>query len=238
MRIDILTLFPEMFKGPIDESMLKIAQRKGLARINIHSIRTWTNDNHRTADDKPFGGGPGMVMKVEPVDRGIAELKSSVGENIKSKVILLTPQGETFSQPLARELSKEEHIIFVCGHYEGFDERIRDFVDMELSIGDYILTCGELPAMVISDAIVRLIPGVLGDEQCLEEESFENGILEYPQYTRPSEYKGKKVPEVLLSGDPKKINAWRMAEAIERTRERRPDLLSETTIYGAKRDKL
>jgi tRNA (guanine37-N1)-methyltransferase len=225
MRIDILTLFPEMFNGPINESMLKIAQKKGLAQISIHNIRIWTDDNHRTADDKPFGGGPGMVMKVEPVDRGIAELRASAGEGITPKVILLTPQGETFNQPQARSLSKEEHVIFVCGHYEGFDERIRSLVDMELSIGDYILTCGELPAMVICDAIVRLIPGVLGDKQCLEEESFECGMLEYPQYTRPSDYEGNKVPEILLSGDPKKIEVWRTAKAVERTKERRPDLL-------------
>ncbi len=220
MKIDILTLFPEMFDGPISESMLKIAQKKGFAKIDIHNLRKWTNDNHKTADDKPFGGGPGMVMKVEPVDKALLELK----DGKKAHVILLTPQGRTFEQRIARELSSKDHLILVCGHYEGFDERIRAYADDEISVGDYILTCGEIPAMVICDSVVRLLPGVLGDEGCLTEESFEMGMLEYPQYTRPAEYKGVKVPEVLLSGDPKKINLWRKEKALERTKERRPDL--------------
>ena len=165
-----------------------------------------------------------MVMKVEPIDKGIAELKEAASDT-DPVVILLTPQGRRFNQELSRELSALEHIILICGHYEGFDERIRQLVDMEISVGDYILTCGEIPAMLICDSVVRLIPGVLGDGECLVEESFENGILEYPQYTRPAEYNGMKVPEVLMCGDPKKVGEWRMDEALKRTKERRPDLL-------------
>lgn len=223
MRIDILTLFPGMFTGVFSESMIRLAQEKGLATINVHDLRDWTHDRHKTADDKPYGGGPGMVMKIEPVDEALKDLKA----NEETKVILLTPQGEKFSQSLARKISSFEHLIIICGHYEGFDERIRSLVDEEISIGDYILTCGEVPAMVVCDAVLRLIPGVLGDEECLLEESFENGILEYPQYTRPKEYENMCVPEVLLSGDPKKIDEWRKHEALKRTKERRPDLLKK-----------
>lgn len=226
MKIDILTLFPEMFKGVFDESMMKIARQKGLAQINVHNLRDWTHDRHRTADDKPYGGGPGMVMKVEPVDEALADLKRGSGTGGSSCVILLCPQGNKFGQKIARDLSSAEHLILICGHYEGFDDRIRDLVDMEVSIGDYILTCGELPAMVLCDAVIRLIPGVLGDQTCLEDESFETGLLEYPQYTRPAIYKGMPVPEVLLSGDPAKIRRWQKDQAIERTKKRRPDLLS------------
>ncbi|MGB2600006.1 MAG: tRNA (guanosine(37)-N1)-methyltransferase TrmD [Candidatus Omnitrophota bacterium] len=234
MKIDILTLFPEMFKGVFDESMVKLARERGLATIDIHNLRKWTHDRHRTVDDKPFGGGPGMVMKIEPVDEALKELKETADEGVVPAVVLLTPQGRPFNQGVARALSVLEHAILICGHYEGFDERIRDLVDLEISMGDYVLTCGEIPAMAACDAIVRLIPGVLGDEECLVDESFENGLLEYPQYTRPSEYKGMKVPEVLLSGDPKKIEAWQRSKAIERTRQRRPDLLSETQTYETK----
>jgi len=225
MKIDILTLFPEMFKGVFSESMIKIARKKGLADIEIHDLRKWTFDNHRTADDKPFGGGPGMVMKVEPVDLALGQIRGKAGDK-KTRVILLTPQGRKFDQSAARDLSALEHMILICGHYEGVDERVRELVDMELSIGDYILTCGEIPAMVLCDAVIRLIPGVLGDEESLLDESFENGILEYPQYTRPAVYKQMKVPEILLSGDHDKIEAWRKEEALKRTKERRPDLLS------------
>lgn len=225
MKIDILTLFPGMFLGVFDESMIKIARSKGIAEVNTHNLRNWTIDRHRTCDDKPYGGGAGMVMKIEPVDRALLELKEKAVKGVKPVVILLTPQGKPFSQKIAKELSSEEHIILVCGHYEGFDERIRSLSDMEISIGDYVLTCGELPAMVLSDAIIRLIPGVLGDAECLRDESFENGILEYPQYTRPAEYKKMKVPEVLLSGDPKKIIEWRDAQAVIKTKARRPDLI-------------
>ncbi len=225
MKIDILTLFPEMFKGAFDESIIRIAREKDLVDIGIHDLRKWTEDRHRTADDKPYGGGPGMVMKVEPVDRALEELKGQAAEGITPTVILLTPQGEQLSQVKAKELSSFAHVVFICGHYEGFDERIRHLVDMEISIGDYVLTCGEIPAMAVCDAVIRLIPGVLGDEECLACESFENGILEYPQYTRPVKYKDMRVPEVLLSGDPKKIEKWRSEQALMRTRARRPDLL-------------
>ncbi|KJJ83225.1 tRNA (guanine-N1)-methyltransferase [Candidatus Omnitrophus magneticus] len=227
MKIDVLTLFPDMFKGPFDESIMKIAKKKGLIEINLCDIRQWTFDKHRSADDKPFGGGPGMVMKVEPVDMGIKEIKNkaNLAQCVEPKIILLTPQGEKFNQSVAVKISRLKHIVLICGHYEGVDERIRSFVDFEISIGDYVLTCGEIPAMVICDSIVRLLPGVLGDEESIKEESFENGLLEYPQYTRPSEYKGMKIPEILLCGDPKKIKKWRSEESLRRTKERRPDLL-------------
>ncbi len=225
MKIDILTLFPDMFKGVFGESMVKIAREKGLVEVGFHNIRDWTHDRHRSADDKPYGGGPGMVMKVEPVDRALSELKEKARGSSDPEVILLTPQGDPFTQKRAQGLSTCEHLIFVCGHYEGFDERIRSLVDMEISIGDYILTCGEIPAMAVCDAIIRLIPGVLGSEECLQEESFQDGFLEYPQYTRPAEYKNMYVPEVLLCGDPKKINDWRKTQALERTQARRPDLV-------------
>lgn len=224
MKIEILTLFPAMFDGVFGESMIKIARKKGKVEIKVHNLRKWTYDRHKTADDKPFGGGPGMVMKVEPVDRGLAEIaEKSRGE--KPKVILLTPQGKLFDQALAEEISKFKHIVLVCGHYEGFDERIRSFADMEVSVGDYVLTCGEIPAMAVCDAVIRLIPGVLGKKESLASESFSDGMLEYPQYTRPAEYKGMEVPEVLLSGDHKKIEKWRKDEALVRTMERRPDLI-------------
>lgn len=233
MRIDILTLFPEMFKGVFGESMIRIAQDKGLVSMNVHNLRRWTHDRHRTVDDKPFGGGPGMVMKVEPVDEALAEIRAAAKKSAPPVVILLTPQGKPFAQNVARSLAALEHIVFICGHYEGFDERIRDFADLEVSMGDYVLTCGEIPAMAACDAVIRLIPGVLGDEECLVDESFEGGILEYPQYTRPADYKNMKVPDVLLSGDPKKIGEWRKQKAIERTRERRPDLLEKLEKKGA-----
>jgi tRNA (guanine37-N1)-methyltransferase len=219
MKIDILTLFPGMFSNVLGESMLKIAQKKGLVAIGVHDLRDWTSDNHRTADDKPFGGGPGMVMKVEPVCRAL----KSLGKD--SHVVLLTPQGKRLDQAAAKRLAKRRHLTFVCGHYEGVDERVRQLADEEISIGDYVLTCGELPAMVVVDAVVRLIPGVLGHEGSVVSESFEDGLLEYPQYTRPAEFEGMKVPAVLLSGDHDKIKKWRKDQALERTKKRRPDLL-------------
>jgi len=225
MKIDIITLFPEMFGDVFGTSMMKIAQEKGLVEIGVHNLREYTHDKHRTADDKPYGGGVGMVMKVEPVDKAIAAVKYSAGDVAKSITVLLTPQGKRFDEDFAKEFLQYGQIILISGHYEGFDERIRQLVDLELSIGDYILTCGEIPAMAVSDAVIRLVPGVLGDEDCLIDESFENNLLEYPQYTRPAEYKNMRVPEVLLSGDPKKINAWRKEQAIVKTKLRRPDLL-------------
>ena len=227
MKIEIITLFPGMFKGIFDESMIKIARKKGLADIKVHDLRKWTHDRHKTADDKPFGGGPGMVMKIEPVDAALSEIKDNAGVAGRLKVILLTPQGRVFDQDMAKELARSEHMVLICGHYEGFDERIRGLADAEVSIGDYVLTCGEIPAMVLCDAVIRLQPGVLGGEGSLFSESFNDGLLEYPQYTRPAEYKGMKVPEVLLSGDHKKIEKWRRDKALARTKERRPDLLKE-----------
>jgi tRNA (guanine37-N1)-methyltransferase len=226
MKIDILTLFPGMFKNILGESMLKIAQDKGLIDINVHNLRDWTSDLHKTADDKPFGGGPGMVMKVEPVRRALEEIEPGIGTPKQAaRVILLTPQGKKFDQKAAKRLAKEKQLILICGHYEGVDERIRNFTDEEISIGDYVLTCGELPALVVIDAVARLIPGVLGHNESTKSESFENGLLEYPQYTRPAEFEGMGVPKILLSGDHKKIETWRKEEAVKRTKRRRPDLL-------------
>jgi len=222
MKIDILTIFPKMFKGPFDESIVRRAQKKDLVKLKIHDLRDWAKDKHKTVDDKPFGGGPGMIMKIEVIDRALAELKKP-----KSKTILLTPQGKTFKQKMAQRLAKLDQIILICGHYEGVDERVRELVDEEISIGDYVLTGGEIPAMTVVDAIVRLIPGVVGRKESLKEESFAEGLLEYPQYTRPADYKGKKVPKVLLSGNHKEIEGWRKEQAVKKTRKRRPDLLKK-----------
>ena len=224
MKIDIITLFPKMFKGPFSESIVKKAQEKGLLKIKIHNLRKWTKDKHKTVDDHSFGGGVGMVLMIEPIYKAIKELRKK-----ESKVILLTPQGKVFKQKRAEKLSKEKHLIFVCGHYEGIDERIREkLVDEEISIGDYVLTGGELPAMVIIDSITRLIPKVLSKKEASQIESFSfKGLLEYPQYTRPSNFKGWKVPEILLSGNHKKINEWREKKALEKTKKRRPDLIKD-----------
>ena len=220
MRIDVLTLFPDMFKPVLSESILKRAQEKGLVEINLHYLRKWTEDKRGTVDDRPFGGGPGMVLKLEPIYKALQELQ---GED--SFVILMGPQGKRLEQRLAIELASKSHLIIISGHYEGVDERVREnLIDMEVSIGDYILTCGELPAMVLIDCVVRLIPGVLGNEYANEFESFQNYLLEYPQYTRPAEFNNWRVPEVLLSGDHKKIERWRYAMAIKRTKKLRPDL--------------
>jgi tRNA (guanine37-N1)-methyltransferase len=241
MRIDILTLFPKMFENVLGESMLKRAQDKGLVKIAVHNLRDWTSDSHRTADDKPFGGGPGMVMKVEPIYRALEALKvfrstldARRSTKAGCKVILLTPQGKRLEQRDVRRLAKEKRLIMICGHYEGVDERIRGLVDEEISIGDYILTCGEIPAMALVDAVVRLIPGVLGHKESAKSESFEEGLLEYPQYTRPAEFMGMRAPDVLTSGDHKEIEAWRRREALKRTKERRPDLI-ECKVQSAKR---
>ena len=227
MRIDIITIFPKMFRPVLDESIIKRAQNKGKVKICIHDLRDYTFDKHRKVDDRPFGGGSGMVMGPEPIFSAVTKLKSSIA---KSKVVLLAPQGERFSQAKAKSLSKCKHLIFICGHYEGIDERVREgLVDEVISIGDYVLTGGELPAMVLVDSVVRLIPGVLGDKNSLNFESFEGNLLEYPQYTRPAFFKGMSVPGVLLSGDHKKIEAWRRQEALKLTKQRRPDLLKKLT---------
>jgi tRNA (guanine37-N1)-methyltransferase len=221
MKIDVLTLFPAMFAGPLDESIIKRAREAGLLDLKIHNLRDYAHDRHRTVDDRPFGGGPGMLLKPEPLFEAVEAL---AGES--AKVILLSPSGRPFSQAIARELSTEQHLLLVSGHYEGFDERVREHLaDDELSIGDYVLTNGALPVMVIVDAVTRLLPGVLGDDTSSHDESFSHGLLEYPQYTRPAEFRGMKVPEVLLSGNHAQIAQWRAEQARQRTQERRPDLL-------------
>jgi tRNA (guanine37-N1)-methyltransferase len=221
MKIDVLTLFPAMFAGPLDESIVKRAREKGLLDLKIHNLRDWTHDRHKTVDDKPFGGGPGMLLKVEPLFEAIESLSRE-----QTKVILLSPSGRKFTQEIARELAQQEDIILVCGSYEGFDERVREaLADDELSIGDYVLTNGALPAMVVIDAVARLLPGVLGDDESSHDESFSAGLLEYPQYTRPAEFRGMKVPEVLLSGNHAEIEKWRREQAKLRTEKLRPDLL-------------
>ena len=221
MRIDVLTLFPAMFAGPLDESIIKRARQAGLLDLQIHNLRDYAHDRHKTVDDRPFGGGPGMLLKPEPIFEAVEKLAGD-----KTRVILLSPAGRKFDQAIARELARCEDLLFVTGHYEGFDERIRqELADDELSIGDYVLTNGALPAMVIIDAVTRLLPGVLGDDQSWQEESFSNGLLEYPHYTRPAEFRGMKVPEVLLSGNHAEIARWRAEQARMRTGERRPDLL-------------
>jgi tRNA (guanine37-N1)-methyltransferase len=220
MKIDVLTLFPEMFSGPLDVSMVARARKAGLLDLQIRNLRDWTHDRHKTVDDRPFGGGPGMVLKPEPIFEAVEAL---AGE--KTRVLMMAPTGRVFTQAVARELATEEHLLFLCGSYEGFDERIRTLIDDELSIGDYVLTNGGLPAMVVIDAVTRLIPGVLGDDESAHDESFSHGLLEYPHYTRPAEFRGMKVPDVLLSGNHAEIEKWRREQAKQRTRERRPDLL-------------
>jgi tRNA (guanine37-N1)-methyltransferase len=206
VKIDIITLFPEMFKGPFEESIVKRAQEKELVEINIHNLRDWATDKHKTLDDKPYGGGGGMVLMVEPIYKALKDLKTK-----NSKVVLLTPQGKVFNQKKAQQLSKFKHLILIAGHYEGFDERIREhLIEEEISIGNYVLTGGELPAMVVVDSIARLIPGVLGAEESLIDETHTKpGYTKYPVYTRPESFKGWKVPETLLSGNHKEIEKWR-----------------------------
>jgi tRNA (guanine37-N1)-methyltransferase len=224
MRIDILTLFPEMFESPLNFSILKRAQQAGVVNIVLTNIRDFTTDKYKKVDDKPYGGGPGMVMMPGPVFSCAEHVHNLAPE--KGKIILLTPQGQKFNQPKALELSKENRLILIAGRYEGFDERIRIGLDAEqISIGDYVLSGGELAAMVIIDAIVRLLTGALGDEESSKDESFSSGLLEYPQYTRPEDFRGMKVPDILLSGDHAKIAQWRRQQALERTRKNRPDLL-------------
>lgn len=225
MRIDILTLFPEMFENVFGHSILKIAREKNLVQYNLYNIREYA-DNRRCVDDRPYGGGPGMVMKPEPVFNTVEAIEQQT--DARSKKILLTPQGHRFSQSIAGELAKEPYLMLICGHYEGFDERIRIGLNtMEISIGDFVLSGGEIPAMVVIDAVVRLIPGVLGDLESITNESFSDVLLEYPQYTRPSEYRGMKVPEVLMSGHHQKIKEWQREHAVKRTLEKRPDLFNE-----------
>ena len=221
MKIDVLTLFPAMFAGPLDESIVQRARKTGALKLSVHNLRDYTHDRHKTVDDRPFGGGPGMLLKPEPVFEAVEALS---GE--KTRVILLSPGGRKFEQAIARELAQQEELLLICGSYEGFDERIREqLADDELSIGDYVLTNGALPAMVVIDAVTRLLPGVLGDDESSRDESFSADLLEYPHYTRPAEFRGMKVPEVLLSGNHAEIARWRAEQARQRTKERRPDLL-------------
>lgn len=221
MKIDVLTLFPGMFAGPLDESIVKRARATGLVDVKIHNLRDWAHDRHKTVDDRPFGGGPGMLLKPEPLFEAIESLRRKT-----TRVILLSPAGRRFNQAIARELAQRDDLLLVTGHYEGFDERVRGkLADDELSIGDYVLTNGALPAMVVIDAVVRLLPGALGDDASASDESFSAGLLEYPQYTRPAEFRGMKVPEVLVSGHHAEIEKWRRDQAKARTMRQRPDLM-------------
>lgn len=222
MIIDVITLFPSMFRGPVDESILKRARERGVVDLRLINLRDFAHNRHRTVDDKPFGGGQGMLLKPEPLFEAVESVRRD-----NSHVILLSPQGRTLRQGIAIELSHKPHLILVCGHYEGVDERVRErLVDDEISIGDFVLTNGNLAAMVLIDAVVRLLPGALGDDQSAHDESFTGNLLEYPQYTRPAEFRGWKVPEVLLSGDHAAIARWREEQRKMRTRARRPDLLN------------
>lgn len=225
MRIDIITLFPEICRGPLNVSMMKRAQENGALELHIHNLRDWTTDKHHVVDDAPFGGGQGMVMKPEPIFTAVEDLKSKI-RNPKSKIILMSPAGRRLDQEVAIEFSRDAHLIIICGHYEGVDHRvIEHLVDSEISIGDYVLTNGAIAAVVFVDAVVRLLPGVLGDEQSAVDDSFSGGLLEGPQYTRPSDFRGMKVPDVLLSGNHAQIAAWRKEQALKRTQDTRPDLL-------------
>lgn len=235
MRFDVLTLFPDMFPGYLGQSLLKLAIQKGLVNVNLHNIRDWATDKHKSVDDRPFGGGPGMVLKVGPVVecveavQGESEKQDTTSTGGRGRLIMLTPQGRRLDQPLVEELATEERLTLLCGRYEGFDERVRDILEPdEISVGDYVLNGGEVAAMVLIDTVIRLIPGVLGDEQSSQQDSFSANrrhLLEFSQYTRPREFRGHEVPEVLLSGDHEQIEAWREQESIRRTKRRRADLL-------------
>jgi tRNA (guanine37-N1)-methyltransferase len=228
MIFDILTIFPEIFRSPLSESLIKKALDKGILQVRIWNLRDFTEDKHRTTDDYPYGGGAGMVMKADPIFRAVEEIKSN---NPGARTLLLTPQGERFHQGLARDLSEHKHWILICGRYEGLDERVRlGVVDRELSIGDYVLNGGEIPALVFLEVVSRYVPGFLGSEQSVEEESFSDGLLEYPQYTRPPVFRGMEVPEVLLSGKHAEIKRWRRRESLKRTYLRRPDLLEKVDL--------
>ncbi len=230
MRVDVLTIFPEVVSCGVDYSIVKRARDKGAVSVFIHNIRDFAEDKHRSTDEPPYGGGAGMVMKPEPIFRAAEHIKTEHWTE-QTKVILLSPQGELFTQEKAVELSGCPHIVLICGHYEGVDERLREHLATdEISVGDYVLTGGELPALIVLDAVVRLIPGVLGAEQSALEESFAEGLLEYPQYTRPADFRGWKVPDVLLSGHHAEIAKWRRVQALKRTLERRPDLLEEARL--------
>jgi len=230
IKFDVLSIFPEMFSSPLNFSLLKKAQEKGLLNICLHDIRNWANDKHKMTDDAPYGGGCGMVMKVEPLEKALAAIRCPEDDSL---VVLMTPQGEIFNQKIAAQLAEKKQIIIICGRYEGVDERIREhLVDREISIGDYILTGGELAALILIDAVSRLIPDVLGNPESTLNESFSHNLLEYPQYTRPAEYKGWMVPDVLLSGNHAEIELWHKRESLKRTYQRRPDLLKKIKLLA------
>jgi tRNA (guanine37-N1)-methyltransferase len=229
MKIDVLTLFPRMFEGPMGESIIGKAVDKGLLDITISNFRNYSDNKHQTVDDYPYGGGAGMLLKVQPIYDNIKAIEKANPET-KKRVILLDPAGQQFDQKMAEEFSKEEHLVFICGHYEGYDERIRTLVTDEVSLGDYVLTGGELGAMVMIDATVRLLPDVLGNQTSAQTDSYSTGLLEHPQYTRPAEYNGMKVPEVLTNGNHKLIEEWQLKESLRRTYQRRPDLLEQIEL--------
>ena len=236
IRFDILSVFPEMFESALNYSILKRAREKGMVEIHLHNIRDYAEDKHRMTDDAPYGGGGGMVMKVEPIDRALASIVPSRDNTL---VVLLTPQGETLNQKIAEEMSRYFQIVLICGRYEGVDERVRDHLaDREISIGDFVLTGGELSAMVVVDAVTRLIPGVLGNYDSASYDSFSTGLLEYPHYTRPGSYRGWQVPDVLLSGNHREIESWRRKESLKRTYLRRPDLLEKIELSDEDRKTL
>lgn len=241
MRVDILTIFPVYFENPLSLSLFEIAQERGALQVWVHDLRDYTNDPHRKVDDAPYGGGPGMVMKPESFYMGVFSVlgvESEAEAKERARIVLLTPQGKTFTQKLAEELAQESHIVFLCARYEGFDERVRELVTDEISIGDYVLAGGEGACLVILEALVRLIPGVVGEATSLVEESFSQGWLEYPQYTRPRTYRGRSVPDILLSGNHQKIVEWRRKEMLKRTLLRRPDLLKKIKLSKEEKEYL
>lgn len=237
MLIDILTVFPGMFAGPLDESLINRAREKNLLKVQLHNIRDFAEDKHKTVDDTPFGGGGGMVMKLEPLCKALDSIQKQDQDGLATGIILTNPQGDRFSQEKAKELSLKHHLVIICGHYKGVDERLKMLLPLEeISVGDYVLTGGEIPAMVIVDAVARLIPGVLGDFESAQADSFFDGILGPPEYTRPAEFKGLRVPEVLLSGDHENVKKWRRKEALKRTLQKRPDLLNWELLSDEERE--
>ncbi len=233
MIVDVLSIFPGMFGAPMSESIVGLARERGLLELRCHDLREWTHDRHRSTDDAPYGGGPGMVMKPEPIFEALDAIQAL--EDDPGFVIFLTPSGQRLTQDLVQSLAERERLVLVCGRYEGFDERVMTRADLELSIGDYVLTGGELPAMVLVDAVARHVPGVLGDDESANDESFSDGLLEYPQYTRPQEFRGQRVPEVLLSGDHAKIAAWRREQSVRKTASVRPELLASASLSTVER---